>query len=43
MVAANGKIFAAGDVVNGGSTVVEAVKQGKLMAATIIEFLAKGE
>lgn len=43
VVAANGKIFAAGDVVNGGSTVVEAVKQGKLTAATIIEFLAKGE
>ncbi|MBX9866272.1 MAG: FAD-dependent oxidoreductase [Burkholderiales bacterium] len=43
VVAANGKVFAAGDVVNGGSTVVEAVKQGKLTAATIIEFLAKGE
>lgn len=32
-------VFAAGDVVNGGKTVVEAVKEGKNVAAEIIRYL----
>ena len=35
-------IFAAGDIVNGGKTVVEAVAGGKEAAATIAEYLEKG-
>jgi len=35
------KVFAAGDVVNGGKTVVEAVKEGKDAAASIIAYLDK--
>lgn len=35
-------VFAAGDIANGGSTVVQAVKEGKLAANAIIEFLGKG-
>lgn len=35
-------IFAAGDVVNGGSTVVEAVKEGKDAAMEIMKFLGQG-
>ncbi len=34
--------FAAGDVVNGGKTAVEAVAEGKVAAAAIVEFLEKG-
>ncbi len=36
-------IFAAGDIVNGGKTVVEAVAQGKDAANSIIEYLTKKE
>ncbi len=36
------KVFAAGDIVNGGKTVVEAVKAGKAAAASIIAYLEKG-
>lgn len=36
------KVFAAGDIVNGGKTVVEAVAAGKEAAAAIIEYLEKG-
>lgn len=36
-------IFAAGDIVNGGKTVVEAVAQGKSAADTIIKYLCKKE
>lgn len=36
------KFFAAGDIVNGGKTVVEAVAEGKAAAASIIAFLEKG-
>lgn len=36
-------IFAAGDIVNGGKTVVEAVAQGKSAAQTIIKYLSKKE
>lgn len=36
-------IFAAGDIVNGGKTVVEAVAQGKAAANSIVEYLAKKE
>ena len=36
------KVFAAGDIVNGGKTVVEAVGAGKEAAAAIIEYLEKG-
>ncbi|MBR0597148.1 FAD-dependent oxidoreductase [Sinanaerobacter chloroacetimidivorans] len=49
-IAANAKgktnvagIFAAGDIVNGGKTVVEAVAAGKEAAAEIIEYLEKKE
>jgi len=35
------KVFAAGDVVNGGKTAVEAVKEGKDAAASIIAYLDK--
>lgn len=38
---AGGKFFAAGDVVNGGKTVVEAVAEGKDAAASIIAYLEK--
>lgn len=37
------KVFAAGDIVNGGDTVVEAVKEGKDAADSIIAYLAKKE
>jgi len=36
------KYFAAGDIVNGGKTVVEAVAQGKAAAAAMVAFLEKG-
>ena len=36
-------IFAAGDIVNGGKTVVEAVAQGKAAAVSIIDYLTKKE
>ena len=36
---AGGKIFAAGDIVNGGKTVVEAVAEGKEAAGAIIAYL----
>lgn len=36
-------IFAAGDIVNGGKTVVEAVSKGKAVAENIIEYLSKKE
>ena len=36
---AKGKYFAAGDIVNGGKTVVEAVKEGKEAAKAIIKYL----
>jgi dihydropyrimidine dehydrogenase (NAD+) subunit PreT len=36
------KYFAGGDCVNGGGTVVEAVRHGKLAAQGIAKFLAKG-
>ena len=36
-------LFAAGDIVNGGKTVVEAVAQGKAAAASIIDYLTKKE
>ncbi len=35
-------VFAAGDIVNGGSTVVEAVKEGKIAAESIDKYLQKG-
>jgi dihydropyrimidine dehydrogenase (NAD+) subunit PreT len=35
------KVFAAGDIVNGGKTVVEAVAEGKEAAASIIAYLEK--
>ena len=35
------KVFAAGDIVNGGKTVVEAVAAGKVAAAAMIEYLEK--
>jgi dihydropyrimidine dehydrogenase (NAD+) subunit PreT len=35
------KIFAAGDIVNNGKTVVEAVAEGKEAAASIIKYLEK--
>ncbi|MDO4834246.1 MAG: FAD-dependent oxidoreductase [Bacillota bacterium] len=38
---AGDKYFAAGDIVNGGKTVVEAVAAGKEAAASIIKFLEK--
>jgi len=34
-------IFAAGDIINGGNTVVEAVAEGKEAAASILEYLEK--
>jgi len=34
-------VFAAGDIVNGGKTVVEAVKEGKEAAASILAYLEK--
>jgi len=34
-------VFAAGDIANGGKTVVEAVKEGKEAAATILNYLSK--
>ncbi len=37
----SGKVFAAGDVVNGGQTVVQAVADAKLTAAEIIAYLEK--
>ena len=37
------RVFAAGDIVNGGKTVVEAVKEGKDAADSIIAYLAKKE
>ena len=39
--AAGGKFFAAGDIVNGGKTVVEAVAAGKEAAASMIAYLEK--
>lgn len=36
------KVFAGGDIVNGGKTVVEAVAAGKIAAMSIIEYLEKG-
>lgn len=39
----NQKFFAAGDAANGGSTVVQAVHEGKEAAKAIIEFLVDGE
>lgn len=36
---AKGKYFAAGDIVNGGKTVVEAVKEGKEAAEAIMKYL----
>lgn len=36
---AGGKFFAAGDIVNGGKTVVEAVAEGKTAAASMIAYL----
>ncbi|NLT48826.1 MAG: NAD(P)-dependent oxidoreductase [Clostridiales bacterium] len=36
-------IFAAGDIVNGGKTVVEAVAQGKSVAESIMNYLSKKE
>jgi NADPH-dependent glutamate synthase beta chain and related oxidoreductases len=36
-------IFAAGDIVNGGKTVVEAVAQGKAVANAIVNYLEKKE
>ena len=36
------KVFAAGDIVNGGKTVVEAVAAGKEAAAAIAAYLEKG-
>lgn len=36
-------IFASGDVVNGGETVVQAVKEGKEIAMEIIEYISKKE
>ena len=38
---AGGKFFAAGDIVNGGKTVVEAVAAGKEAAASMIAYLEK--
>lgn len=38
---AGGKYFAAGDIVNGGKTVVEAVAEGKAAAAAMIAYLEK--
>lgn len=38
---AGGKFFAAGDIVNGGKTVVEAVAEGKEAAAAMIAYLEK--
>ena len=38
---AGGKFFAAGDIVNGGKTVVEAVAAGKEAAAAMIAYLEK--
>lgn len=38
---AGGKFFAAGDVVNGGKTVVEAVAEGKEAAAAMMAYLEK--
>jgi glutamate synthase (NADPH/NADH) small chain len=35
------KVFAGGDAVNGGKTAVEAVKEGKDAAASIIAYLEK--
>ena len=37
------KVFAAGDIVNGGKTAVEAVKEGKGAADSIIAYLKKKE
>ncbi len=37
----NEKVFAAGDIVNGGKTVVEAVAEGKAAAASIVAYLEK--
>lgn len=36
-------VFAAGDIVNGGKTVVEAVAEGKRAAAAIVKYLEKKE
>ena len=36
-------IFAGGDIVNGGKTVVEAVAQGKSVAKSIMDYLEKKE
>lgn len=36
-------IFAAGDIVNGGKTVVEAVAQGKSVAESIMKYLSQKE
>lgn len=36
-------VFAAGDIVNGGKTVVEAVAEGKIAAAAIVDYLEKKE
>ena len=38
---AGGRFFAAGDIVNGGKTVVEAVAAGKEAAASMIAYLEK--
>ena len=40
---AGGKFFAAGDVVNGGKTVVEAVAEGKEAAAAMMAYLERKE
>jgi glutamate synthase (NADPH/NADH) small chain len=39
---ANGKFFAAGDACNGGATVVEAVREAKIAARGVHEFLHEG-
>ncbi|MBK5246498.1 MAG: FAD-dependent oxidoreductase [Peptostreptococcaceae bacterium] len=40
-ITSDAKVFAAGDIVNGGKTVVEAVAEGKEAAASIIAYLEK--
>lgn len=40
-ITSDAKVFAAGDIVNGGKTVVEAVSEGKEAAASIIAYLEK--
>jgi len=38
----NPRFFAAGDACNGGATVVEAVREGKLAARGVHEWLERG-